>query len=68
MMDINLNGAPHRTTAVRLADLLAEQAIDPAARGVAVAINAAIVPRAQWPATALAAGDMVEIVRPHSGG
>ncbi len=67
-MDINLNGAAHRTTGTSLMDLLAEQAIEPSRRGVAVAINDAIVPRAAWQTTLLNPGDTVEIVRPHSGG
>jgi sulfur carrier protein len=48
--------------------LLAAQQIDPAKPGVAVAINDAIVPRAEWPKAVLRDGDEVEIVRPHSGG
>jgi len=67
-VDISLNGAPHSTTSIRLAELLAEYAIDPAKPGIAVAINDAIVPRAHWPTILLQAGDSIEIVRPHSGG
>jgi sulfur carrier protein len=37
-------------------------------RGVAVALNGAVVPRAAWQNTALRAGDVVEIVRALSGG
>jgi len=37
-------------------------------RGVAVALNGAVVPRAAWQSTALRAGDVVEIVRALSGG
>jgi sulfur carrier protein len=68
MMDISLNGAPHRLRGASLIDLLVEQDIDPARRGVAVAVNDAIVPRARWPVTVLKGGDAVEIVRPHAGG
>ena len=67
-MEISLNGAPHRFAGANLIDLLAEQAIDPAKRGVAVAVNDTIVPRAEWATSSLKAGDVVEIVRPHSGG
>jgi sulfur carrier protein len=67
-MDIRLNGAPHRIGGARLADLLASHAIDSDKPGVAVAINEAIVPRAEWPSALLKDGDAVEIVRPHSGG
>jgi sulfur carrier protein len=67
-MDISLNGAPHRFEGASLIELLAAQAIDRTKPGVAVAINEAIVPRAEWSTAALKSGDAVEIVRPHSGG
>jgi sulfur carrier protein len=67
-MDISLNGEPHQFTGASLIDLLAAQAIDHAKPGVAVAVNDAIVPRAEWASASLQAGDVVEIVRPHSGG
>ena len=67
-MDISLNGAPHRFEGARLVELLAAQAIDQTKPGVAVAINEAIVPRAEWATASLNPGDVVEIVRPHSGG
>jgi sulfur carrier protein len=67
-MDISLNGAPHHFAGASLIELLAAQAIDHAKPGVAVAINDAIVPRAEWASAALRPGDVVEIVRPHSGG
>lgn len=37
-------------------------------RGVAVALNAEVVPRSSWPTTTLAHGDHIEIVRPVPGG
>jgi sulfur carrier protein len=67
-MEISLNGAPYRMEGANLTDLLIEQAIDASKRGIAIAVNDAIVPRGQWPTTALKFGDAVEIVRPHSGG
>jgi sulfur carrier protein len=67
-MDISLNGAPHSFDGASLVELLAAQAIDRTKPGIAVAINDAIVPRAEWAAVALNQGDVVEIVRPHSGG
>jgi sulfur carrier protein len=67
-MDISLNGAPHRFEGASLVELLAAQAIDQTKPGVAVAINEAIVPRAEWSTASLNPGDAVEIVRPHSGG
>lgn len=38
------------------------------ARGVAVARNDEIVPRAQWAETTVRTGDAIEIVRPVQGG
>jgi sulfur carrier protein len=67
-MEISLNGTRHRFAGENLIDLLAEQAIDHAKPGVAVAVNDAIVPRAEWATASLRSGDVVEIVRPHSGG
>ncbi|HEX4505184.1 MAG TPA: sulfur carrier protein ThiS [Alphaproteobacteria bacterium] len=67
-MDICLNGAPHRFDGSSLIELLAAQAIDESRKGVAVAINEEIVPRAEWATAVLKSGDTVEIVRPHSGG
>ena len=37
-------------------------------RGIAVALNGSVVPRAAWRATAFKAGDSVEIVRARQGG
>lgn len=37
-------------------------------KGVAVAINGAVVPRAAWPAHALAAEDRVLVIRATQGG
>jgi sulfur carrier protein len=51
-----------------LAALLAEKAVDTGARGIAVALNGAVVPRSAWPATRLRPGDSVEIVRARQGG
>jgi sulfur carrier protein len=48
--------------------LLAEKTADTAQRGIAVALNGSVVPRAAWPQTVLRAGDSVEIVRARQGG
>jgi sulfur carrier protein len=55
-------------TKKNLEALLAEKACDTGQRGIAVAINGAVVPRAAWPATQLRPGDTVEIVRVRQGG
>jgi sulfur carrier protein len=48
--------------------LLAEKTADTAQRGIAVALNGAVVARAAWRDTVLRAGDSVEIVRARQGG
>ncbi len=67
-MRIVLNGEPAETAAATVRALLDERGIDPDARGVAVAVNEAVVPRRDWIGTALGAGDAVEIVKPFRGG
>jgi sulfur carrier protein len=65
---IQLNG---KTTAIEAATVIAlieELNIKGAPRGIAVAVNGAVVPRASWPARNLAAGDEIEIVRAAQGG
>jgi sulfur carrier protein len=65
---IRVNGESEPLAAATLAALLAEKAVDTEQKGVAVALNGAVVPRAAWPATPLKAGDSVEIVRARQGG
>jgi sulfur carrier protein len=65
---IRLNGQDEPLIAATLAALLEEKAVDFAQRGIAVALNGAIVPRAAWPQTPLKPGDNVEIVRARQGG
>ena len=66
--EIIVNGATELLAAATLAALLAEKAVDSGQRGIAVALNGAVVPRAAWAATALNPGDRVEIVRARQGG
>ena len=65
---IQVNGKSEALSAERLARLLADKGIDADARGVAVALNGAVVPRAAWGRTPLRAGDAIEIVRAKQGG
>jgi sulfur carrier protein len=65
---IRLNGQDEPLIATTLAALLEEKAVDVAQRGIAVALNGAVVPRAAWPRTPLKPGDNVEIVRARQGG
>ncbi len=66
---IQVNGADRVLgEATTVAALVAALGIAADARGVAVALNGAVVPRAQWTAAALAAGDRVEVIRAMQGG
>jgi sulfur carrier protein len=65
---IRVNGETEPLAAATLAALLAEKAVDTEQKGMAVALNGAVVPPAAWPATALKPGDSVEIVRARQGG
>jgi sulfur carrier protein len=65
---IRVNGQSEQLVAATLAALIEAKAIDIGQRGIAVAVNGAVVPRAAWPQTALQAGDSVEIVRARQGG
>ena len=66
--NIRINGQPEPLIVATLAALLEEKAVDTHQRGIAVAVNGAIVPRAAWPDTKLRAGDNIEIVRARQGG
>jgi len=66
--NIRVNGQDEPLIAATLAALLEEKAVDTGQRGIAVAVNGAIVPRAAWPHTTLHPGDSIEIVRARQGG
>ncbi|HVU40154.1 MAG TPA: sulfur carrier protein ThiS [Xanthobacteraceae bacterium] len=65
---IRINGESEPFAATTIEALLAEKAVDTGQRGVAVALNGAVVPRAAWRDTPLKPGDSVEIVRARQGG
>jgi sulfur carrier protein len=65
---IRVNGESEPLAAATLGALIAEKAIDTQQRGIAVALNGSVVPRAAWRDTVLRAGDSVEIVRAKQGG
>jgi sulfur carrier protein len=67
-VEIRVYGEVEPLAATTLEALLAEKAVDTGQRGIAVALNGAVVPRAAWAATALHPGDSVEIVRARQGG
>jgi sulfur carrier protein len=62
-----VNGQPHELPdGSVLTDLVAAVEADP--RGIAVALNGSVVRAAEWPATSLREGDLVEVVTAHQGG
>lgn len=65
---IQVNGEDRAFGAPNLVELLRQESLDPERRGIAVALNGAVVPRQAWPETLLEPGDVVEIVKPFSGG
>jgi sulfur carrier protein len=65
--EIVVNGEPMPLEQATLAELI-EQKASAGRRGIAVALNDAVVPRRAWPATRLKAGDRVEIVKVMVGG
>ena len=65
---IRVNGESEPLAVATLAALLADKALDTAQRGIAVALNGAVIPRSAWAATSLKPGDNVEIVRARQGG
>lgn len=65
---VRLNGETVQITGDRLGDLLATLGIEPNQRGVAVALNGAVVPRDRWTSAPVAAGDELEVIGATQGG
>lgn len=65
---IEVNGSREPLGAGALPALLAQRGIDLCGRGVAVAVNGAVLPRASWPSAVLRSGDVIEIVQAKQGG
>jgi len=65
---IQVNGQSEALAAPTLVALLEERGIDAGGRGLAIALNGAVVPRTAWTQTMLRAGDAVEIVQAKQGG
>jgi sulfur carrier protein len=65
--EIRINGRTEPLTAATVAELLSMRGIA-GGRGLAVAVNGAVVPAGAWREQPLAAGDEIEIVRPFGGG
>jgi sulfur carrier protein len=67
MSTIRINGKDEALAAATVAELLLARGVQQP-KGVAVALNGSVVPRAAWRETRLTQGDVVEIVRPFGGG
>ena len=66
-MTVTINGAPHPLAeGCTLAALLADHGVP--AKGVAVAVDGTVVPRASWPETTVADGATVEVLTAVQGG
>ena len=68
VVEIQVNGETVPVTVTTLDELVQGQRLPASGRGIAVALNDAVVPRAKWPDTQLKPGDRIEIVRPIVGG
>ena len=67
-MKLQVNGAPYDWPGGSLVALLRSEGFDPDKRGLAVAVNGAVVARRLWSETDVREGDKVEIVRAVAGG
>jgi sulfur carrier protein len=65
---ITINGEVEPLSAPNIAALLTQLELAAERRGIAVARNGAVVPRAQWADTPLSAGDRLEILIARQGG
>ncbi|WP_454917241.1 sulfur carrier protein ThiS [Xanthobacter sediminis] len=67
-VELTVNGAAERLAVITIADLMGAKGLDATQKGIAVALNGAVVPRRAWADTPLAAGDAVEIITAKQGG
>ncbi len=67
MIEIELNGAPHKVPPQQTLNQLVD-ALELTGQALALAVNRNVVPRQQWPKRVLQAQDKVDIVRAIGGG
>ena len=67
-IELTVNGEPAEVEAAAIPELLCALGYDPEQQGIAVAVNAEVVPRSQWADSKLADGDRIEIVGAKQGG
>jgi sulfur carrier protein len=65
---IYLNGEPREREGATIVELLTDLGVEPAARGVAVAVDGEVVPRAEWPERRVNDGERVEALSAMQGG
>jgi sulfur carrier protein len=69
VVEIRVNGESKTVEdGASVAELMAKLGYERSARGVAVAVNDAVVPQPSWHEKALAEGDSIEIIRAVQGG
>lgn len=68
MLSLEINGTQEQLPASTVAELLTLKDIELERKGIAVALNSAVVPRRAWAETALKSGDVVEIITARQGG
>ena len=67
-IEITVNGQARCWSGGSVRALLEDCQLDIGRPGFAVALNAAVLPRAKWAGTALSDGDRIEIVGMYKGG
>ena len=67
-IELTVNGEPAEVETAAIPELLRALGYDPEQQGIAVAVNAEVVPRSQWADSKLADGDRIEIVGAKQGG
>jgi sulfur carrier protein len=65
---IFVNGEAQERAGATVAELLADLGVDPGARGVAVAVDGEVVPRAEWGELRVNEGQRVEALSAMQGG
>jgi sulfur carrier protein len=66
---VHVNGEPTELAEdATVADVLERLDVERPRRGLAVAVDAEVVPRSEWDARSLAAGDRVEVLNAIQGG
>jgi sulfur carrier protein len=65
---IFVNGEPRERAGATIAELLRDLGVEARARGVAVAVDGEVVPRAEWPERRVNEGERVEALSAMQGG